>query len=89
LTFQEEAALSDENTLTVVAQRNVTFYGDELIAVKAADSHIYVSIRHLCKALGLAQRGQVMRIQRQPILAEGYKGGIMMITPGYLSQCIG
>jgi hypothetical protein len=82
LTFQKEATLSDENTLTVVAQRDVTFYGDELIAVKAADGHIYVSIRHLCKALGLAQRGQVMRIQRQPILAEGYKGGIMMITPG-------
>lgn len=68
--------------LTIVEQKEVTFYGDELIAVKAADGNIYVSVRHLCRALGLAQRGQVLRIKRQPILEQGYKGGIMMITPG-------
>ncbi|NCF66338.1 MAG: hypothetical protein GWP61_10195 [Chloroflexi bacterium] len=43
---------------------------------------VYVSVRHMCNALGLAQRGQVLRMKRNEILAEGYEGAIMMITPG-------
>ena len=35
----------------------------------------------MCEALGIAQRGQVLRIQRNEILAEGYQGAIIMITP--------
>jgi len=74
--------MSDEKALTSVDQRTVLFYEDELTAVRASDGQIYVSVRHMCDALGLAQRGQVLRIQRNEILAEGYEGGIMMITPG-------
>ena len=36
----------------------------------------------MCDALGLTQRGQVLRIQRNEILAQGYQGAIKMITPG-------
>ena len=68
--------------LTVIDQREVTFYDDQLTAVRADDGQVYVSVRHMCDALGLAQRGQVLRIKRNEILEEGYKGGIMMITPG-------
>jgi hypothetical protein len=74
--------MSEEKALTVVAQREVTFYGDELIAVKAADGSIYVSVRHLCGALGLNTQAQTRRIQRQPILADGYEGVAIMATPG-------
>ena len=63
-------------------QRQVDFYGDELTAVRLEDGSVYVSVRHMCEALGLAQRGQVLRIKRNDILAEGYEGGIVMITPG-------
>ena len=63
-------------------QRQVDFYGDELTAVRMEDGSVYVSVRHMCEALGLAQRGQVLRIKRNDILAEGYEGGIVMITPG-------
>ncbi len=68
--------------LTVVEQKQVEFYEDELTAVRADDGQVYVAIRHMCDALGLAQRGQVLRIKRNEILMEGYEGGIMMITPG-------
>lgn len=64
--------MSEEKALTVVAQREVTFYGDELIAVKAADGQIYVSLPNMCAALGLVTQGQARRIARQEILAEGY-----------------
>ena len=73
--------MSDEKALMSLDQRIVDFYGDPLTAVRANDGQIYVSVRHMCDALGLAQRGQVLRIQRNEILAEGYEGGIMMITP--------
>ncbi|MCI0731524.1 MAG: ORF6C domain-containing protein [Chloroflexi bacterium] len=73
--------MSDEKALTVVAQRAVTFYGDELIAVKADDEHIYVSVRHMCQALGLSRQAQVRRIKRQEILAEGFKGGAILAPP--------
>jgi hypothetical protein len=74
--------MSSEKSLVAVEQKQVELYGDSLTAVRANDGHIYVSVRHLCDALGLAQRAQVLRIQRQPVLADGYQGGIVMITPG-------
>ena len=54
------------NELTVIDQREVTFYGDALIAVKAADGSVYVALRQMCQSLGLDRRGQVRRINRQP-----------------------
>jgi hypothetical protein len=43
----------NDMSLVVIEQREVEFYGEELTAVRAADGHIYVSVRHLCDALGL------------------------------------
>ncbi|MGH2537862.1 MAG: phage antirepressor N-terminal domain-containing protein [Candidatus Promineifilaceae bacterium] len=70
-----------EKSLTVVDQREVTFYGDNLVAVRATDGQVYVAVRQMCDALGLDRRGQVRRLERQPILAEGYKGGDIMAPP--------
>lgn len=53
-------------------QRTVDFYGDELIAVRAEDGHIYVSLRHLCDALGIDTQGQTRRIKRHAVLMKGY-----------------
>jgi hypothetical protein len=64
--------MSDETTLVPVDQKSIDFYGDELIAVRAKDGHIYVSLRHLCEALGIDAQGQARRIKRQPVLLEGY-----------------
>ncbi|MBX3058381.1 MAG: hypothetical protein KF770_18105 [Anaerolineae bacterium] len=68
--------------LTVIEQKDVILYEDTVTAVRTSDGQVYVSIKHMCDALGLAQRAQVLRIQRNDILLEGYEGGIMMITPG-------
>jgi len=67
--------------ISVVEQRAVTFYDDELTAVRADDGQIYVSVRRMCEALGLDRKSQSNRIRRHAILEEGYKGGVIMTSP--------
>jgi hypothetical protein len=62
-------------------QKTVEFYDDELTAVRI-DGDIFVSVRHMCDALGLDRASQARRMQRDEILAEGYKGGVMVTSPG-------
>lgn len=70
-----------EKQLTTVEQKEIDFYEDELVAIRADDGHIYVSVRHLSDALGLNPTGQIRRIRRQAILDNAcYKGYIA--TPG-------
>lgn len=70
-----------KKNLTVVEQKEITFYDDDLIAVRGDDGHIYVSVRHMCNALGLARQGQTRRIRDDEILSEGYKGGNVLLPP--------
>jgi len=60
-----------ENSLTVVEQKEITFYDDELIAIRANDGQIYVSVRHMCDALGLNVQAQSRRAKRHKILSSG------------------
>jgi hypothetical protein len=73
--------MTSEKSLTVVDQREVTFYGDELIAVRTADGHVYVALRQMCQALGLDSPSQVRRIKRHAILSEGLEGGVNLTYP--------
>ncbi len=68
------------NKLTVIEQKEVTFYDDELTAVRADDGQIYVSLRHMCESLGLNTQGQTRRIQRNEILSEGLQRVAIMST---------
>lgn len=77
-----EAEAKSTSHLVVVEQREVTFYDDELTAVRAADGQVYVSVRNMCRALGLNTQAQTRRIRRQPILDDGYEGVAIMATPG-------
>lgn len=70
--------MNDE--LTVIEQRAVDFYGDELAAVKAEDGRVYVAIRHMCSALGIDTQGQTQRIRRHEILSDG-EGVCKLHTP--------
>lgn len=63
--------MSESTALTIVAQRDVDFYGDELAAVRTAAGDIYVSLRHMCDALGIDSTGQRQRIQRHAVLERG------------------
>ncbi len=68
--------------LTVVEQKEVTFYDDELTAVRGDDEKIYVSIRRMCEALGVDRRGQMRRIRDHEVLVEGYRRGGLISPPG-------
>ncbi len=46
-------ATVEEKALTPVDQKTVEFYGDDLVAIRADDDRIYVSVRHMSEALGL------------------------------------
>lgn len=59
--------------LQVVEQKRVEFYQDELVAVRTGDGHIYVSLRHLCSALGIDIQAQTRRIRRQTVLERGFE----------------
>ncbi|RMG97019.1 MAG: DUF892 family protein [Chloroflexi bacterium] len=64
--------MSEESrSLQPVEQKIVEFYGDELVAVRANDNHIYVSLRHLCQALGIDVQAQTRRCRRHTILDKG------------------
>ena len=65
--------MSDGQEIVVLEQKSVFFLNDELIAVRADDKQVYVSLRHLCQALGLNRTGQMQRIRRHVVLIEGYK----------------
>ena len=74
--------MSDSQALSLVEQKQVEFYGDELTAVKAEDGQIYVSVRHMCDALGLNIQAQTRRIQRQEVLADGFMVAKMATIKG-------
>ncbi len=69
-------------TFTVIEQKEVTFYDDQITAVRANDGHIYVSIRHMCNGLGLNDRSQRRRIQNHTVLKKGYSSGVIMTPEG-------
>lgn len=65
--------MKDESVLVPVDERNVDFYGDEIVTalVKVEDHfQMYVPLRPICKYLGLAWSGQFERINRDPVLSQ-------------------
>jgi len=51
--------MSSEALLVPVAQREVDFYGDRIIAVEVLEAEgpvVYVPVRHICEFLGLNWR---------------------------------
>jgi hypothetical protein len=64
--------MSESNeALSVVEQRDVSFYDDELTAVRVEDGDVYVALAQMCGALGIDSQAQTRRIRRQPVLEEG------------------
>src|SRR4051794_24064639 len=62
-------------------QRIVPFMGDDLVAARTAPGDVYISLRGMCRALGLHSQGQLQRIQRTAELAKGLRR-IPLDTPG-------
>lgn len=57
-------------SLSVVEQKAVEFYGDEIIAVRLQSGEVLVPIRPICENLGLSWSAQYECINRDPVLSE-------------------
>lgn len=62
--------MSDDKQLTVIEQREIGFYEDQVVAVKVEDGTVFVPVRPICELIGIAWNGQYERIKREPILDE-------------------
>ncbi len=61
--------MSDKKQLTVVEQREIGFYDDQVIAVKVEDGTVYVPIRPICDQLGISLTGQARKLRNDPVLS--------------------
>lgn len=61
--------MSNEKQLIVVEQREISFYDDQVRAVKVEDGTVYVPVRPICEFLGVNWAGQRQRIQRDAVLS--------------------
>jgi hypothetical protein len=72
-----------DKSLSVIEQKTVDFYNDELTAVRANDGQVYVSVRHMCDALGIQRpQRQTDRIKRDEVLNNGLQRVPIMGTRG-------
>ncbi len=72
-----------DKSLSVVEQKTVDFYNDELTAIRADDGQVYVSVRHMCDALGIQRpQRQTDRIKRDEVLSDGLQRVPIMGTRG-------
>ena len=65
--------MSDEKALIPIEERQIDFYGDDIIAVLVkvgGQRLVYVPVRPISDHLGLAWSKQLVRIQRHPVLSQ-------------------
>lgn len=68
------------NSLSVIEQKTVAFYGDEIVAVRAKDGDVYVPVRPICDLLDVNFDGQRRRINRDPVLSEEVMSVVVTTT---------
>lgn len=68
--------------LAIIEQRDVTFYGDMLSAVRGQDGRIYVSFSQVCEALGVDTRAQRRKLLEHDILSEGLAQSVLPTAGG-------
>lgn len=75
--------MSEENSLTIVEQKHVEFYGDEILATRTENGSIYIPVRPICDLLGVDWSSQRRRINRDPVLSEEVKITIVTVSDSY------
>lgn len=73
--------------LTVIEQREVEFYDDQIVAVLVDEDGrraAYIPIRPMTRLLGVNWDGQRRRILRDPVSSTVVKGVVVTTTPGAL-----
>ena len=74
---------SDKKSLTVLEQKQVVFYDDEVTAVLVDGSDgraVYVPVKPICEFLGIAWPAQRRRINDDPVLSRAGMSMIITIT---------
>ena len=59
-----------DKSLSVIEQKTVEFYDDEVIAVRLDNGEVLVPIRPICENMGLSWSAQYERINRDPVLVD-------------------
>ena len=77
---------SDEHPIIALTQREIDFYGDQIIAALVPvegeePPTIYVPVRPICDNLGIDWSSQRQRIDRDPVLSEVRKGVVITTSP--------
>ncbi|MAU01667.1 MAG: hypothetical protein CL608_31400 [Anaerolineaceae bacterium] len=73
--------MTEEKSLTVVEQKQVEFYQDEILAVRTEDGSIFIPVRPLCERLGVDWSAQRQRLTRDIVLSEVLQGVVITTTP--------
>lgn len=62
--------MSESKTIVPVEQKMVSFYDDEIIAVRLPDDVVYVPLRPICDLIGVDWGGQAKKVNNDPILSQ-------------------
>ncbi len=62
--------MSQAHQLTVIEQREIGFYADQVIAVKVEDGTVYVPVRPICELIGVSWATQTRKLNTDPVLSE-------------------
>ena len=72
--------MSESGKLSIIEQKTVAFYDDEIVAVRAKDGVVYVPVRPICKLLGIDFDAQRRRINRDGVLSEEVMSVVVTTT---------
>lgn len=75
--------MADEKELIIVEQKQVQFYGDEIVAVRVQSGVVYVPLRPICDLLGLEWGAQRRRVYREPVLGAEVQSVAVRATDSY------
>jgi hypothetical protein len=70
----------DEAALVPQVQKQILFYGDQIVAVQVEDGSVFVPIRQMCELLGIGYQGQIDRIRRDAVLQK-YEAEVLVANP--------
>jgi hypothetical protein len=83
-----------EAALIASEVRHVVIEGDDILAARVDAGDIYLPLRSMCDALGVSYQGQVARIRRDEVLADGLHtlrvatgGGVQSVQALHL-ECV-
>jgi hypothetical protein len=68
------------DALVPQVQKQVLFYGDQIVAVQMEDGSVFVPIRQMCELLGIGYQGQIDRIRRDAVLQK-YEAEVRVANP--------